>query len=375
MQKNPWFREFLEQTDFAFLGLCAACSAISVYSIYSIYMTISAVNSAKTVIVQMVASFIGIAAALLISMIDYRELCEWYKVHTAITYALMVLTAFIGFAPAGTTNKAWISLPGGLTLQPSELLKISMIITLAHFIAKDKDKINEIRTLIKLALIAFVPFALVAYQKDGGTMLVYMFIIASMFFAAGISWKLVGIAAGAAAVGIPFIWFFTDFIQPYQKNRILALIFPDNPEYASILVQQNAGKISIGSGQLFGKGFMSQAHNSVPLPQNDFIFSFIAESVGFVGIMVVIGIILFMCFRILYISTRSADAEGSLICVGVFAMLIFQSIINIGMNVSVLPVIGITLPLFSAGGTSVVATYCAIGLVLSVARHNRKNLF
>lgn len=375
MDRHPWIREFLEQTDFAYLGLCATCSAISVYSIYSIYCTMSAVDDVKVVIVQMAASFIGIVAALLISIIDYRELCEWYKVHSALTYGLMILTAFIGFAPAGTTNKAWISLPFGLTLQPSELLKISMIITLAHFIAKYKENINEINTLLKLAVIAAIPFGLVTYQKDGGTMLVFFFIIISMFFAAGISWKLVGLGVGAVAVGFPFVWFFTDFIEDYQKNRILAILFPDNPAYSTVLDQQNAGKISIGSGQLFGKGFMTEGHNTVPLPQNDFIFSFIAESVGFVGMLIVIGIILFMCFRILVIANRSADMEGTLICVGVFAMLIFQSIINIGMNLSVLPVIGITLPLFSAGGTSVVATYCSVGLVLSVARHNKRKLF
>ncbi len=375
MYKNPWFREFIEQTDFVLLGMCATCSAISVYSIYSIYMTMNAIDKVNVVIVQMIASILGILIAVLLSMIDYRELCEWYKVHMALCIALMILTAFIGFAPPGTTNKAWIALPGGLTLQPSELLKISMIITLAHFLEKYKDHINEVNVILKLGLIAAVPFGFVVLQKDGGTMLVYMFIIASMFFSAGISWRLIAVVVGVAVIGAPIAWFFTDLIGDYQKNRILALLFPDNPAYKSILVQQNSGKVSIGSGQLFGKGFMTDAHNNVPLPQNDFMFSFVAESVGFIGILVVILVILIMCFRILFIANRSADMQGSFICVGVFAMLIFQNIINIGMNLSVLPVIGITWPLFSAGGTSVIATYCAIGMALSVARHNKKKLF
>ena len=377
MEKNPVLREFIEQTDFIFLGMCAVCSAISVYSIYSIYQTMNAINDVRIVLVQLGASLIGIVAAVLISIIDYKELCEWFIVHMVLCIGLMILTAFIGYAPPGTTNKAWITLPGGMSLQPSELLKISTIITVAHFLDKHKDNINEVKTFIKLAIIAIIPFSFVAFQRDGGTMLVYAFVIASMFFAAGISWRLIGVAAGAAAVVVPFVWFFTGekIIGGYQRNRILAILDPDNPEFKSIMVQQNAGKTSIGSGQLFGKGFMTDAHNNVPLPQNDFIFSFIAESVGFIGILIVIAIILGMCYRILVIGTRSADAQGSLICVGVFAMIIFQSIINIGMNLSVLPVIGITLPLFSAGGTSVLATYCSIGLVLSVARHNKKNLF
>lgn len=373
MLKNEWLREFVEQTDFVILGMCAVCNAISVYSLYSIYMTMNAIGDVKVVIVQMAASIIGLIAAVMLSIIDYKELCEWYKIHMGLCIGLMILTAIIGFAPPGTTNKAWISLPGGLSLQPSELLKISMIITLAHFMEKYKDNINEVNTLIKLAAVALVPFAFVAYQRDGGTMLVYAFIIASMFFAAGISWRLIAMAGGAAVVGLPVLWFV--IMEDYQKNRILALFDPDNPEFASILVQQNAGKISIGSGQLFGKGFMVDNHNNVPLPQNDFMFSFIAESVGFVGILIVIAVILCLCFRVLVIAGRSVDMQGSLICVGVFAMLIFQSIINIGMNLSVLPVIGITLPLFSAGGTSMVATYCAVGMVLSVARHNKRKLF
>ena len=377
MDRNPWLREFVEQTDFIFLGACALCSTISVYSIYSIYMTMNALSDVRVVVVQLAASVIGIIAAVLLSIIDYKELCEWYKIHMAICIALMILTAFIGYGPAGTTNKAWIELPGGMSLQPSELLKISMIITLAHFIDRNKDNINEVKTFVKLAVVAFIPVAFVAIQRDGGTMIVYACIIASMFFAAGISWKLIGAVAGTAAVAVPFVWFFTGekIIGNYQRNRILAIIFPDRPEYKDVLVQQNAGKVSIGSGQLFGKGFMTDAHNNVPLPQNDFIFSFIAESIGFIGILLVIGLILGMCFRILVIGSRSIDMQGGLICVGVFAMLIFQSIINIGMNLSVLPVIGITLPLFSAGGTSVLATYCAVGMVLSVARHNKKNLF
>lgn len=374
MDKNPWLHEFIEQTDFIFLGMCGICSALSVYSIYSIYMTMSAVSNIRVVLVQMGASIIGLLVAVLLSIIDYKELCEWHKVHMALCIGLMILTAFIGYAPSGTSNKAWIELPGGMSLQPSELLKISMIITLAHFLAKYKDNINEVRTLVKLVVIALIPFAFVAIQRDGGTMIVYACIIASMFFAAGISWKLIAVAGGAVVVGLPVMWF-TGIIEDYQKNRILAIFDPDNPEFANIMVQQNAGKVSIGSGQLFGKGFMTDAHNNVPLPQNDFIFSFIAESVGFVGILVVLGIILGMCFRILVIANRSADMEGSFICVGVFAMLIFQTIINLGMNLSVLPVIGITLPLFSAGGTSVLATYCAIGVVLSVARHNKRKLF
>jgi rod shape determining protein RodA len=165
----------------------------------------------------------------------------------------------------------------------------------------------------------------------------------------------------------------TDKIDAYQKNRILGLFYPE--EYASVMWQQNMGKISIGSGRIFGKGFLVDNHNATPLAYNDFMFSFIAECLGFVGTVRVLLLIVFMWLRILSIARRSADPSGSLVCVGIFGMLMAQTFINIGMNVSLLPVIGVTLPLFSAGGTSVIVTYCAIGLVLSVARHNPKSLF
>ena len=132
MNKNPWLQEFIEQTDFIFIGLCATCSAISVYSIYSIYKTMNAVGDVKVVIVQLVASLLGVTAAILLSIIDYKELCEWYWVHMGLCILLMIVTAVIGYAPPGTTNKAWIYLPGGMSIQPSELLNISMIITIAH---------------------------------------------------------------------------------------------------------------------------------------------------------------------------------------------------------------------------------------------------
>ena len=135
------------------------------------------------------------------------------------------------------------------------------------------------------------------------------------------------------------------------------------------------GKISIGSGKILGKGFFTDNHNATPLAYNDFIFSFMAECVGFVGIVIILGLIVFLWIRTLRIAGRSRDLRGTFICVGVFGMLMAQTVINIGMNLSVLPVIGVTLPLFTAGGTSVIVTYCAMGFVLSVARHNPKTLF
>lgn len=365
-------KQIIKETDLVFVAICATCSCLSVFSMYAIFQHMSLMDTVRPVVVQLMASLIGIVRAFIISFVDYKELCEYWKFHFALCVGLMVLCMFIGYAPPGTTNKAWIELPFGMSLQPSELLKISTVLMLAHFFERHKNSMNEINTIVRLVCVAGVPMAFVAIQKDMGTLIIYAIMISCMFFAAGISPKIIGRCFAAVSVAFPILWF-TDKIDTYQKNRILGLFHPE--EYASVMWQQNMGKISIGSGRIFGKGFLVDNHNATPLAYNDFMFSFIAECLGFVGTVRVLLLIVFMWLRILSIARRSIDAQGSLVCVGVFGMLMGQTFINIGMNLSLLPVIGVTLPLFSAGGTSVIVTYCAMGLVLSVARHNPKNLF
>ncbi len=365
-------KQIIKETDLGFMAICMMCSGLSVFSMYAIFRHMSLLDTVRPVIVQAIASIIGIVRAFIISFMDYKEMCELYKWHMAFSIGLMILCMFIGYAPPGTSNKAWIELPFGLSLQPSEILKISTILTLSHFFEEHKNNINEIKTLTKLISIACVPLLFVLIQKDIGTLLIYVIMIACMFFAAGISTRVIGFCFAGTVVVMPLLWMF-DIIDEYQKNRILGLFDP--VKYSSVMWQQNMGRISIGSGQILGKGFLVDNHNATPLAYNDFIFSFIAESMGFVGTILVLLLIVFLWIRILLIARRSADVSGSLVCVGVFGMLLGQTFINIGMNLSLLPVIGVTLPLFSAGGTSVIVVYCAIGLVLSVARHNPKALF
>ncbi len=363
-------KEFFKQTDSWLLLACSICSAISVYSLYSMYLTTSALSSERTALVQLFASVVGILVACYISSLDYRNLTEYYYLHSILAYGLMILTMFIGKAPDGTTNRAWIELPLGLTIQPSEVLKISMIITFAHFLNKYKNQINEIPTLTRLLFIAAIPLVFVALQGDTGTLIVFIGIIVAMLFAAGLSMKVFFTGILSAIILSPIAW---NFLGDYQQNRILGLF--NSEEFSTIMYQQNMGAISIGSGKLLGKGFLSLNHNLTPLMYNDFIFSYIAESIGFIGSVGLLILILFISFKTLSISSSSRDLQGAYICVGVFGMLITQTIINIGMNLSLLPVIGVTLPLFTAGGTSVVVTYIAIGLVLGVKRRNKEILF
>ena len=213
---NGNHNNFFKDTDLVFLSICAGCSFMSVLSLYAIYTHMNLITSVRTVVVQAIASIIGIALAVLISHFDYKEWCEQWKWHFIPSCGLMILTMFIGFAPPGTTNKAWIQLPFGLTLQSSEVLKISTILMLSYFLEKYRNNINEIKTLLKLIAIACVPLAFVAIQRDSGTLLVYCAMVACMFFAAGVSGKFIAICRGGLLVLSPFIW---SKIGPVQKEQ------------------------------------------------------------------------------------------------------------------------------------------------------------
>ena len=207
---------------------------------------------------------------------------------------------------------------------------------------------------------------------DDGTALVFLFIFVCMIFSAGLQLRYVLAAIGLAAAAVPVAWFY--IMSDDQKLRILALFYPEL-DTAGILYQQYNAKIAIGSGGGFGEGLFVGEHVYVPEIYNDFIFSFAGQAVGFVGCMGIILLLFALCSRFLYIARKSGDLLGGFVGVGLFATFAFQTIINIGMNLSILPVIGITLPLFSAGGTSVLTLYLGIGLALSVYMHNREHLF
>ncbi len=361
---------YIKSTDKLLLGLCLAASVLSAVALASLGQEVLPVNYRRTM-VQMGAALIGIASAILLSTMDYEALAKAWPIHALLTWGAVAATFFIGYAPVGTTNKAWIALPAGLSLQPTELAKLSFVLTFALHLSGLEERINDPGHLWKVLLHMGAPLALIMAQGDDGTMIIFGLIALTMVFAAGIDYKYIGFAAGAGLLAAPLAWRF--YLGKYQKDRILALFDPDR--FPAVMWQQTQGKISIGAGQMFGKGFFGVEHHNVPLAYNDFIFAYISESLGFLGSMLVLFLLFGIGARALHTARRSQDNLGYFICVGIFAIFFWQTVINIGMNLSVLPVIGITLPLFSAGGTSVVASYFAVGLALSVYLHSRRTLF
>lgn len=362
--------EYIKRTDkwlFLFLILV---SSFGMLSVAGVVKSFSSTNS--LIMVQALAFAIGFVIILVISNIDYRFIARMWKFYVPMVLLLVLLTFFIGGQRGSADDKAWLLLPGNMSLQPSELLKIAFILTFSLHLDKVQSDINRPLTILLLCFHGAVPVLLIHFQGDDGTALVFLAIFLMMLFCAGISWKYILLAVVAIGAAAPLVWFYA--MNDDQKQRILLLFHPEM-DPLGVGLQQNAAKISIGSGQIWGTGLFSGEHRYVPEIQNDFIFSFIAEAMGFVGCIGVLVILTLVCVKILLVTRVARDYLGKSICVGVFSMIAIQAILNIGMNLGVLPVIGITLPFFSTGGTSIVTLMAGVGLVFSVYMHNSVSMF
>lgn len=369
-------KRMLRGTDWLYLLLCLLCSGLSVAGLGSWCIFLQN-NSGEGVnfriaIVQAAAAGIGLVAAVIVSYIDYHVIAHLWPLHAAASWLLVGATFIWGYNPLDTTNRAWLELPAGMSLQPSELAKISFIVTFALHLSKAKDDINRPSHLLLALAHLLVPALIIHLQGDDGTMLVFIIVGLCMLFAAGLSYKYILLGVLAIAVAVPFAW---PRLEPYQRDRVLALFHQDDPEYAATLYQQLRGLISIGAGQITGRGLFSGEHHYVPLAYNDFFFSYISECLGFIGSIGVLLLLCLVCVLTMRTALRSVDELGAYICIGVFGVFLAQTVINVGMNLTLLPVIGVTLPFFSAGGTSVVMLYLCIGVVLSVYRYQPRDLF
>ena len=400
-------QRYWKRTDKTYLLLCILSSSFAVLALSSwaakqgsgfalddVTGQIVGIGDYRRALVQAGAAAIGLCVAVLLSNIDYRSLVKVWPVHVAVTWGMVLPTLFIrnvtvgpltiGYNAGDTDNYSWYKL-GGFTLQPTELAKISFILTFAMHLNNVRTRLNEPKELGKLLLHLAVPILIIHVQGDDGTAIIYAIIGCCMMFAAGLSWKYILGAVSAAAVAMATAFaFFSDKIgKGYQWYRILAVIDPENKTgwapseavWKNIIYQQQRGEIALGSGGIFGNGIFSGGYYSVPNAHNDFVFSWIGNVTGFVGCCVVLGILFALVCKTFATGARSEDMLGSFICAGIGGALMAQIAVNVGMNLRVLPVIGVTLPFYSAGGSSVLMLYICVGLVLSVYMHNTKKLF
>ncbi|MBQ2675873.1 MAG: rod shape-determining protein RodA [Clostridia bacterium] len=363
--------DYIRETDKLLLFLCVGAS---LYGCALVYSATNYMGSARQFIVQLVSVGIGVLAAIFVSLCDTNTLAKLTPGYIVATVVLLAVTAVFGYAPPGTENKAWLELPFGMSLQPSELIKVFLTITFAkHVSVIDQKDINRPLNVLLLCLHGLAPAAAVmVLQKDLGTAVVLGCIFLAMLFAAGIKARYFVLGGSALVLAAPVIWFFG--LSEYQRERF-AIILNLESDPQGLGYQQLQGLRALGSGGLTGYGFLKGPKvqsNGIPKAYNDFIFTVAGEELGLIGCLLIIAVLLALIFRILWVGAKSRDRMGTIMCAGIFGMFLAQTVINLGMCLALLPVIGVTLPFFSAGGTSLVCLYLGVGVVLSVYKSRTK---
>lgn len=322
-------------------------------------------------IIQPLAGVVGLIAALLISRVDYANLARLSPALAVVSVILMILTYTpLGLNVTGTDDTAWLGFPFGssdpwITFQPSELMKVVFILTFSRHLYAVREHISRLPTFLLLCVHGAIPALLVFKQGDDGTALMFLIIFVCMLFAAGLRpWYF--IVGGVCLIGaLPLVWNY--FLDDTKKARFLCLIPSLVEKYKDTAgFQQYYGIQALGSGQMTGVGFLEGGSDYVYSRGADFVFSVAGEEFGFLGAMAVLVLLGLICIAIWRAGMRARDSMGFYICVGMMAYIGFQSVINIGMVTRLLPAIGITLPFFSAGGSSLGTLFLGVGLVLSV---------
>ena len=316
---------------------------------------------------QIAAIILGLFAILFLVLLDYEFLGKMYIPIYIICNLFLIAVLIWGFGEDEHGARSWLEM-GPIIFQPSEFVKIGLIISLAKFIDNNKEKLNEPATLLKILAFAGLPVVLILKQPDAGTALVFVFFIAIMLFVAGIKWRYIGMALLAGLAAIPVLWFRMD---EYQQNRFFDFLEPErNPIGTGYQALQ--GKIAIGSGKIFGRGLFNGVFtqfNYIPEKQNDFIFAVLVEELGFIGGIVLIGLYFLLITRMIRIARNCNDLFGSLMVVGITSIFVFHIWENIGMTIGLMPVTGIPLPFISHGGTFMLTSMIGIGICLSVGLH------
>ena len=361
---------------------------VFLFAVISVSIIQSATNDELTEGLSYYASrqlmLIGVATVILIGvMLTDHKRFEIYALPLYIVGVLLLLYVEIeGYTSGGA--KRWIDL-GFTRLQPSEFVKIFVILMLAKELAKYGGEINRFRDLFGSFVIVGIPFLLILTEPNLGTALVLIGIMLSMFVIAGVNWRLllilflIGFLVIASLVLLYYISdeIFFKIIKEYQLKRITSFMNPaDDPLGSGFQVTQSL--IAIGSGQLTGKGLSGGSQTKggwVPEHHTDFIFAVIGEELGFLGVSVLICLFFLLIYRFLLVAGNSSDLFGSYIVAGIIGLLLFHIYQNIGMTVGLMPITGVALPFISAGGSSLLTMYFCVGLVLSVCISKKPSLF
>lgn len=380
--------------DYTLIFIVFLLFCVSIIAIHTAPLdpSLQGINFTK---LQIMWYIIGTIAAAVVMIIDYDRFrnFHWYLYGLGMLLLLGLTVSQVGVfhVPFATSDKgaySWYTLPGIGSMQPSEFMKIFMILSLSHVIAKHNEdqKIrtwsDDFRLLGKIALVSIFPMMLILIQPDLGTFMVMVAMVFSMIIVSGIRWRLIFalIAAGVlfiAGLVVTYMKYpsiITHYVlKPHQLDRFYGWLWPQkysNDQGFQLLKAMN----DIGTGQLFGNGiknlpvFLPEAHT-------DFIFAVIAGSFGFIGASIVISLFFILIYRMIHTAIGTHDPFGSYICAGIIGMIMFQVFQNIGMNIQVLPITGITLPFLSYGGSSLLTNLLSVGFVLNIQSRSRTYMF
>ena len=322
---------------------------------------------------------INVAIALTLGALAMRVDYRWLRAYTPVLWGVSVFTLLLPFLPGLGTRiagaRAWIALPGGFTFQPSEFSKLAVILMIAVLLSERRDIEDEpINRDVLLALgAAALPMLIILVQNDTGTILIMGAITISMIAVAGARTRWVVGLIGGSILGV-LVAIQVGLLQQYQVQRLTSFMNP-SADVGSAAYNANQARIAIGGGGLTGWGLFNGPQTQgrfVPVNESDFVFTVAGEELGFIGSVVLIGLLAVILWRAIVIAYRADDLFGRRLATGIVAWLTFQMFENIGMTMGIMPITGIPLPFVSAGGTSMMATWIAVGLLENVRLHARR---
>ena len=358
MRRFLTFRDF----DWGLLGLVLMLCCISIFEIYSATLHTKYVGFHSKQILWVLG---GLVAMFIFSKIDYHRLLDWVPWAYGIFLVSLVAVRIVGHKALGA--KRWIKI-GPMMFQPSEWMKLVLILMVARYFANLGGHSLSWKEIFKAFALVGVPMLFVLAQPDMGTALTYTPILIAGLYLGGISWKQAAILGICGLSLVTLAWSSNKVLKPYQKARLTSFINPeDDPKGSGYQVLQS--KIAVGSGGIWGKGTAKGTQTQgdfLPIPHADFIFAALGEEHGFVGAIAVLLLYFFILMRLIQNAQTAADLPGSLIIMGVVAVLTFQIAVNVGMVIGFMPVTGIPLPLMSYGGSSVLFTFLALGAATNV---------
>lgn len=370
--------DFIQQADLVLLALCCAATLYGIALVFSATRYMAPSVGTRRMVTQCAALLLGICVYIFFSMLDLESVTRKWKWVLAFNVGLILLLKTPLGVEGDTGNRAWLKFPGvPFQIGPAEVVKITFVLLLAkqiEWLWEEKEDLRSFRSAVFVLAHTFGLCGLYFWvSKDMGNALVFLFIFLCMTFVAGFAlrWFLLFFAAGGGAFALAWK---LDLIYGYMKERFIVL-FDHSYAPQGVGWQQTRSLLAIGSGGLFGQGYLNgnltqSIGPSLPAKQTDLIFAVTGEELGLFGCLAIILLLALIIFRILLVARKARTPFYRYVCVGMASILIFQTVINIGMCLFVMPTIGVTLPFFSYGGSSVVTLFMAMGVVSGIKKRS-----